>query len=187
MGSLHPDGANDDGRAVGAQAHSENTANPEGGHPEVDTAPALRRDKRGEALTAQRRRALAEARRNEAPAPRESWRKRTATGAVLTGFALGFREALGQEPQKAAIIMEAPGDPPSDLPVDAEVDQIRPADNVVRIRPWLLNNGESEAALQAGEGAPADASPAPDGPEPVEAPATRIPERAPAARRRGRR
>lgn len=112
---------------------------------EADVSLDEPRDKAGEALTARRRRALAEARRNDTPAPRESWRKRTATGAVLTGFALGFREALGMEPQRAAIVMEAPGDPPSDLPVEAEVDQIRPGDNVVRIRPWLLANGDPEA------------------------------------------
>lgn len=102
-----------------------------------------------EELTVRRRRALAEARRSGLPPRMESWRKRTATGAVLTGFALGFQQALGTEQQKPAIIMEASGDPPSDLPVDAEVDQIRPADNVVRIRPWLLAE-ESEDPAEPG-------------------------------------
>jgi hypothetical protein len=118
-------------------------------------------------MTERRRRALVEARRNGLPPKVDSWRRRTATGAVLTGFALGFQEALGQQPERAAVVMEAPGDPPTDLPVDAEVDQIRPADNVVRIRPWLLPNGheapdrgESENALTAdGDGATAASDP----------------------------
>jgi hypothetical protein len=188
VGSLHPDGANnDDDTTVGPPAQTEDSVNSDVDEAELDPAPATRRDEAGEALTAQRRRALAEARRNEAPAPRESWRKRTATGAVLTGFALGFREALGQEPPKAAIIMEAPGDPPTDLPVDAEVDQIRPADNVVRIRPWLLNNGEGESAGDADDRGKPDAQLAADDPELVDSPSTPIPERAAAPRRRGRR
>lgn len=122
-----------------------------------------------EALTRRRRRALDEARRNGLPPRLESWRKRTATGAVLTGFALGFRDALDTEQQKPAIIMEASGEPPSDLPVDAEVDQIRPADNVVRIRPWLLPEGEEgteavEPGTPADDRTPADDStPADDG------------------------
>ena len=108
-------------------------------------------DDRVLSLTERRRNALAAARRNGLPPKVDSWRRRTATGAVLTGFALGFREALGLEPQRPAIMMEATGDPPTDLPVDAEVDQIRPADNVVRIRPWLLPNG-AEAGTEAEAG-----------------------------------
>jgi hypothetical protein len=138
VGTLHPDGANDEDDPVNASDQEGSAAVD---NPVATDDLVAPRDEAAAALTEQRRSALAKARRNEPP-PKESWRKRTATGAVLTGFALGFREALGSEPQKAAIIMEAPGDPPSDLPVDAEVDQIRPADNVVRIRPWLLPNGE---------------------------------------------
>ena len=201
MGTQHPDGANQDDTPVDAQEVPERFGDPDDATAESDHATP--QETTGEALTAQRRRALAEARRNAAPAPRESWRKRTATGAVLTGFALGFREALGQEPPKTAIIMEAPGDPPTDLPVDAEVDQIRPADNVVRIRPWLLNNGDPEVADGDSQDAVAADPEAPtgpvaptgatatavdsDAPRALPAPSTAIPERAPAPRRRGRR
>lgn len=76
---------------------------------------------------------------NTALPPRmEAWRRRSAAGAILTGFALGLKEALDPQKQEPSIVMEASGDPPTDLPVEAEVDQIRPADNVVTIRPWLL-------------------------------------------------
>ena len=84
---------------------------------------------------------IADLERSNAGAPpvkRESWRKRTATGAILTGLAMGFQEALEPRREEPSIMMEASGTPPTDLPVDAEVGQIRPADNVVTIRPWLL-------------------------------------------------
>jgi hypothetical protein len=68
----------------------------------------------------------------------EAWRRRTATGAVLTGFALGFQQALGKEQEQPAIVMQTSGDPPKDLPVEADVEQGRPRHSVVSIRPWLL-------------------------------------------------
>lgn len=68
----------------------------------------------------------------------EAWRRRSVTGAILTGFALGLKEALEPRREEPSIVMETSGDPPRDLPVEAEVDQIRPSDNVVTIRPWLL-------------------------------------------------
>jgi hypothetical protein len=74
----------------------------------------------------------------------EAWRRRSATGAVLTGFALGLQQALGKEQEQPAIIMQTSGDPPTDLPVDAEVEQGRPRQSVVNIRPWLLPNRTEE-------------------------------------------
>lgn len=74
----------------------------------------------------------------------ESWRRRSATGAILTGFALGLKEALEPRREEPSIVMETSGDPPTDLPVEAEVDRIRPADNVVTIRPWLLADDPEE-------------------------------------------
>jgi hypothetical protein len=209
VGTLHPDGANDkDGAITQDGVNSQDGANNEDevvkitGQPGPED-PEVAEDLAGhdmltaEALTTRRRKALTEARRNGLPAKVESWRKRSATGAVLTGFALGFREALGLEPEKAAIVMEAQGDPPSDLPVDAEVDQIRPADNVVRIRPWLLANGlPADESREGDEGAVSD-DPAPvgtpdgqldTGAEDGEHSAALVPERRFAAmRRRGRR
>jgi hypothetical protein len=68
----------------------------------------------------------------------EAWRRRSATGAILTGFALGLQQALGKEVEEPAIVMQTSGDPPRDLPVEAEVEQGRPRQSVVNIRPWLL-------------------------------------------------
>ncbi len=68
----------------------------------------------------------------------ESWRKRSATGAVLTGLALGFQQVFEKEREEPAIIMTTSGDPPRDLPVEAEVEHGRPRRSVVNIRPWLL-------------------------------------------------
>jgi hypothetical protein len=68
----------------------------------------------------------------------EAWRRRSATGAVLTGFALGLQQALGKEIEQPAIIMQTSGDPPMDLPVEADVEHGRPRQSVVNIRPWLL-------------------------------------------------
>lgn len=77
-----------------------------------------------------------------------AWRRRSATGAMLTGFAFGLREVFEPKRDEPSIVMETSGVPPTDLPVDAEVDQIRPSDNVVTIRPWLLPDEEDEEAAE---------------------------------------
>ena len=76
------------------------------------------------------------------PPRMNEWRRRSATGAMLTGFAFGLREVFEPPHQEPSIEIQTSGDPPTDLPVDAEVDQIRPSDNVVTVRPWLLPDGE---------------------------------------------
>ena len=68
----------------------------------------------------------------------EAWRRRSATGILLTGIALGLREALEPKLDPPAIIMEAPGEPPGDRALEAEVDRDRPDESVLVIRPWLL-------------------------------------------------
>ena len=47
-------------------------------------------------------------------------------------------------------MMETSGDPPTDLPVEAEVGQIRAADNVVTIRPWLFSQDDGRDGQDAG-------------------------------------
>jgi hypothetical protein len=74
------------------------------------------------------------------PTKVEAWRKRSATGAVLTGFALGLQQAFEKEREQPAIIMQTSGDPPTDLPVEADVEHGRPRQSKVSIRPWLLRN-----------------------------------------------
>jgi hypothetical protein len=74
----------------------------------------------------------------------ETWRRRSATGALLTGFALGLREVLEPERDEPAIMLETSGTPPKDLPVEADLDDAPPRRSVVRIRPWLLHAGGAE-------------------------------------------
>ena len=94
--------------------------------------------------------------RVESPSPSpgkmESWRKRSATGAVLTGLALGFQQVFEKEREEPAIIMTTSGDPPRDLPVEAEVEHGRPRRSVVNIRPWLLDQGRSRPASDPAAG-----------------------------------
>jgi hypothetical protein len=73
-----------------------------------------------------------------APGRAEAWRRRTAAGAIFTGFALGLREVLEPDRNEPAIVMETSGVPPKDLPVEADIDQVPPRQSVVKIRPWLL-------------------------------------------------
>jgi hypothetical protein len=71
-------------------------------------------------------------------------------GAILTGIGLGLKEALEPKRDEPAIMIETSGDPPGDLPVEADMAGILPADKVVRIRPWLL----SQTAGTAGDATP---------------------------------
>ncbi len=68
----------------------------------------------------------------------EAWRRRSATGAILTGFALGLQQVFEPKRDEPAIVMQTSGEPPRDLPVEAQVEQGRPRQSVVSIRPWLL-------------------------------------------------
>lgn len=71
----------------------------------------------------------------------EAWRKRSAAGAILTGFALGLQEALETRREEPSITIQTSGDPPKDLPVDADFEYGRPKQSVVQIRPWLTGDG----------------------------------------------
>ena len=69
----------------------------------------------------------------------ESWRRRSATGALLTGIALGLQHALDQQQEPPAIVQEVPGGPPGDdEPWSVQLDHEHPEESVVVIRPWLF-------------------------------------------------
>jgi hypothetical protein len=68
----------------------------------------------------------------------EGWRKRSATGAILTGIARGLQQVFEKEREEPSIVQETSGDPPTDLPVEADVQQGRARHSIVSIRPWLL-------------------------------------------------
>ncbi len=74
----------------------------------------------------------------------EAWRRRSAAGAILTGFALGLQEALETHRDDPSIVVQTSGDPPDDLPVEAEFEYGRPRQSVVNIRPWLLNESRRD-------------------------------------------
>jgi len=97
--------------------------------------------------------------RTALPPKVEAWRRRSATGAILTGFALGLREVLEPEARQPAVIMQTSGDPPMELPVEAEVEQARPRHSVVTIRPWLLGKAGTKDD-PAGSGEPEPERPA---------------------------
>ncbi len=97
------------------------------------------------------------------PRKMEAWRQRSATGAILTGMALGLQQALGKEREEPAIVVQTSGDPPRDLPVEADFEFRRPRQSVVNIRPWLLDgsdstepepNGAAEAPVDEGRSEP---------------------------------
>jgi hypothetical protein len=72
----------------------------------------------------------------------ERWRQRSATGAVLTAFAFGLQNVFEPERKEPAIVMQTSGDPPKDLPVEAQLEQLGPRQSTVTVRPWLLGDGE---------------------------------------------
>ena len=82
-------------------------------------------------------------RRNALPRRVESWRARSATGAIATAVALGLQQVFEPEKRRPAAVAEAPSDPYSDddpvtvdyLPDDAE-------GTTVHVKPWLLQKGD---------------------------------------------
>lgn len=91
-------------------------------------------------------------RRTGLPDSVERWRQRSATGAVLTAFAFGLQQALETEKKEPAIIMVTSGEPPTDLPVEAQLEQLGPRQSSVKVRTWLLpgaGTGQSEEAGHA--------------------------------------
>jgi hypothetical protein len=68
----------------------------------------------------------------------ESWRRRSATGAILTGFAMGLKQVLEPERKEAAIVVQVSGEPVDDLAVEAQLNDLQPSESVVTVRPWLL-------------------------------------------------
>jgi hypothetical protein len=63
------------------------------------------------------------------------WMKRSATGAVMTGIAVGLQQALELPKQEPAFVITASGEPDDpDKPIDLRFDPDSPADTVAVIR-----------------------------------------------------
>ena len=72
---------------------------------------------------------------NSDPLRFNKWMKRSATGAVLSGIALGLQEALTIKKEQPAFVMEAPGEPEDDeAPIQLRFDPDDPANTVAIIR-----------------------------------------------------
>jgi hypothetical protein len=69
----------------------------------------------------------------------ERWRRNTATGVVLTGIALGLREALEHDKERPAMVQPVPGGDGNDplQPVELHLDWEHPETTRAVIRPWL--------------------------------------------------
>ena len=77
----------------------------------------------------------------ERPSRFERIRTGTAAGAIMTGIALGFQEALTIRKNEPAIVQEAPGEPPGPpRAVDLRVDPDDPNRSIAVIRPWLIGD-----------------------------------------------
>ncbi len=72
-----------------------------------------------------------------------SWMKRSATGAVITGIALGLQHALERERVQPAFVMEAPGEPDDpDEPITLHFDPDDPTKTVAVVRTRPQAEGE---------------------------------------------
>jgi len=89
-------------------------------------------------------------RRTGLPDSVERWRQRSATGAVLTAFAFGLQQALETEKKEPAIIMVTSGEPPTDLPVEAQLEQLGPRQSTVKVRSWLLGGAGGDQGEEPG-------------------------------------
>jgi hypothetical protein len=86
-----------------------------------------------------------EAAASGSPSKLDAWRRRSAAGAILTGIARGLQGVFEKEKEEPSITQETSGDPPKDLPVEADVQQGRARHSVVNIRPWLLHRHAGDA------------------------------------------
>jgi hypothetical protein len=87
-----------------------------------------------------------EPRRNALPRRLESWRTRSATGAVISAMAMGLQQVFAPQREKPAIIAEAPSDPyDDDDPIVVEYVADDASGTTVILRPWLMPGAEGAA------------------------------------------
>jgi len=82
-------------------------------------------------------------RRNALPRRVESWRSRSATGAIATALAMGLQQVFEPEKRRPAAVAEAPSDPyGDDDPIIVDYVPDDAPSTTVRVRPWLLEKGD---------------------------------------------
>ena len=78
-------------------------------------------------------------RRNALPRRVESWRTRSATGAIATALAMGLQQVFEPEKRRPAAVAEAPSDPYSeDDPITVDYIPDDAGGTTVHVKPWLL-------------------------------------------------
>ena len=79
-----------------------------------------------------------------------NWMKRSATGAVMTGIAVGLQQALQLPRQEPAFVIEASGEPHDpNRAIDLHFDPDNPADTVAIIRRPAPTNAPEESSPPA--------------------------------------
>jgi hypothetical protein len=71
----------------------------------------------------------------------DRWRRRSATGALLTSVALGLRHVFDPEKKERIVVeQEAPGQPEKLEPLELHFDAESPHATFVVLRPWLARD-----------------------------------------------
>lgn len=71
--------------------------------------------------------------------PLARWRRSSASGIVLTGIALGLREALEHDKERPAMVQPAPeGESADQRPFELYLDPDHPEATLAVVRPWLF-------------------------------------------------
>ncbi len=84
----------------------------------------------------------------------DSWRRRSATGAVLTGIAMGLQQALVEPKPQPAIVIEASGEPVDpDAPIELHFDPDHPSATVAIVRDRRRDDSDRPDAQADAEGA----------------------------------
>jgi len=66
---------------------------------------------------------------------------------MFTAVALGFQQVFEPEREEIAIVMPASGEPPKDLPVEADLGPFGYRQSSVMVRPWLLGADILDTAM----------------------------------------
>ncbi len=82
-------------------------------------------------------------RRNALPRRVETWRSRSASGAIATALAMGLQQVFEPERRRPAAVAEAPSDPyDDDDPVTVDYAPDDAEGTIVHVKPWLLPKGD---------------------------------------------
>jgi len=82
-------------------------------------------------------------RRNALPRRVESWRSRSATGAIATALAMGLQQVFEPEKRRPAAVAEAPSNPyADDDPITVDYVPDDAPSTTVHVKPWLLEKGD---------------------------------------------